>query len=102
MKKANMAEGWMDNAGDLNEFSWWCFENHINLEEAEKMARRGIKLAEPGREKAMILDTCAEIVNALGNHADAVELTKMAMKEDPESKYYQSQLKRFADASQVQ
>ena len=102
LKKSNMAEGWMDNAGDLNEFSWWCFENHVDLEEAEKLARRGIKLAEPGHEKAMILDTCAEIVNALGNHADAMELTKLAIKEDPDSKYYQAQLKRFADASQVQ
>ena len=50
-----MNEGWQDNAGDLNNFSWWCFENNENLEETEELGRRGVKLAQPGREKAQIL-----------------------------------------------
>ncbi len=95
MKKANMPEGWMDDAGDLNAFSWWCFENRVNLAEAENLARRGIKLAEPGRQKAMIIDTCAEIVNARGNSEEAVSLIKLALKEDPDSKYYKEQLEKF-------
>jgi len=99
MKKAAMPEGWMDDAGDLNAFSWWCFENKVNLEEAEKMARRGIKLADPGRQKAMIIDTCAEIVNARGNPAEAVELIQLALKEDPDSKFYQEQLGKFKKAA---
>ena len=86
--------GWMMPA-ILTAFSWWCFENNINLEEAEQLARRGIKLAEPGRQKAMIIDTCAEIVNARGNWSEAVELTELALKEDPDSKFYQEQLKKF-------
>jgi len=99
LKKANMPDGWMDDAGDLNSFSWWCFENNINLEEAEKLARRGIKIAEDGRQKAMILDTCAEIVNLRGNPSEAAELIQLALKEDPESKFYQDQLEKFKQAA---
>jgi tetratricopeptide (TPR) repeat protein len=95
LKKETMPEGWEDDAGSLNEFSWWCFENNINLEEAEKYARRGVKLAKPGREKAMILDTCAEIVFINGKSEEAIALIKEAMKEDPNSEYYPQQLKKF-------
>jgi hypothetical protein len=90
-----MPEGWDENAGDLNTFSWWCFEHKINLDEAEKLARMGAELAEPGGEKAMILDTLAEIVNLKGKPKEAVKVTKLAIKESPGRKFYQEQLTRF-------
>lgn len=95
LKKSGMSEGWDENAKDLNSFSWWCFEHKINLEEAEKLARTGVELAEPGGEKAMILDTVAEIVNYNGNPKEAVKLTELAIKESPERKFYKDQLERF-------
>ena len=95
LKKAGMVEGWDESAKDINSFSWWCFEHKINLDEAEKLARTGVELAEPGGEKAMILDTVAEIVNFNGNPKEAIEFTKLAVKESPERKFYQDQLKRF-------
>ncbi len=95
LKKASMPEGWDENAGNINSFSWWCFEHKINLDEAETLARKGVELAESGGEKAMILDTVAEIVNLKGNPTEAVELTRLAIKESPERKFYQEQLKRF-------
>jgi tetratricopeptide (TPR) repeat protein len=95
LKKGTFDEGWYDNTGDLNNFSWWCFENKINLEEAEKLGRRGIKLAAAGHNKAMILDTVAEIVNLRGNPEEAVALMEEAMKEDPESAYYKKQIEKF-------
>ena len=95
LKKASMPEGWDENAKDINSFSWWCFEHKINLDEAEKLARIGAELAEPGGEKAMILDTVAEIVNFKGNPKEAIEITKLAIKESPERKFYQEQLERF-------
>jgi tetratricopeptide (TPR) repeat protein len=95
LKKGTMDEGWQDNAGDLNDFSWWCFENKINLEEAEKLGRRGIKIATTGRNKAMIIDTLAELVNLRGNPQEAVALMEEAMKEDPESGYYKKQIEKF-------
>jgi tetratricopeptide (TPR) repeat protein len=94
-KKKTMPDGWQENAGNLNSFCWWCFENNVNLEEAEELSRRSVKLAEPGEEKAMYLDTLAEICNALGKHYEAVEFMKIAVKEAPDNEYYKEQLERF-------
>ncbi len=94
-KMATMTDGWLEDAGKLNGYCWWCFENSINLEEAEKLSRKSVELAEAGRQKAMNLDTLAEICNALDNCHEAVDLIKMAMAEDPESKHYPKQLERF-------
>lgn len=95
LKKKSMKPGWMDNANDLNGFSWWCFENKVNLEEAGQLAKRGAKLAEPGANKAMILDTAAEIVYALGSTDEAITLMEQAMKEDPKNEYWKKQLDKF-------
>jgi tetratricopeptide (TPR) repeat protein len=97
LKRDSMPEGWTESAGDLNSFAWWCFENRVNLEEARKLAQAGVELAEPGREKAMILDTLAEIHNALDDCGEAVETMRTALEEDPESEYYQEQLERFQE-----
>ncbi len=95
LKKKGLPEGWQKNANELNNYAWWCFENNINLAEAEKMARKGIELAAPGREKANILDTLAEICNLSGDCGDAVDYIKLAVAEDPENEYFQDQLVRF-------
>lgn len=94
-KRETMPDGWDKDAGQLNSFAWWCFENKVNLEEAEKLSRRGVELAEPGKQKAMILDTIAEICNARGNTKEAVRLTKLAIAEIPDNEYYVKQLNRF-------
>lgn len=94
-KRKSMPEGWMQSSSELNAFAWWCFENGVNLEEAERLARKGVELATPGKERAMILDTVAEICNARGNCRDAVTLIEQALAESPGDKHYQSQLERF-------
>jgi tetratricopeptide (TPR) repeat protein len=93
--KAAQPEGWTEDPARLNSVAWWCFENSVNLEEAEAFARRGVDLAQPGREKAMVLDTLAEICHARGRTAEAVVLIQEAIREDPEDTYYQEQLDRF-------
>lgn len=95
LKKATYTDGWRDDAGKLNGFAWWCFENSINLEEAEELARRGVELAPEGRERANILDTLAEICNLKGDCGEAVELMKRAIAMDPDKAYWQKQLERF-------
>lgn len=99
VKQAKLALGdnWQENANTLNNFAWWCFENTINLDEAEKMARRGIELAQAGKEKANILDTLAEICNVKGDCGDAVEYIRLAIAEAPDNEYFQSQLTRFEE-----
>jgi tetratricopeptide (TPR) repeat protein len=97
LKYASMPEGWRDDAAELNNFSWWCFENTVHLEEAEALARRGVELAAAGNERAMILDTAAEICNARGNCDDAVELIRRAVADAPDKEYYKKQLARFEE-----
>ncbi len=95
MKRESMPAGWQEDSGKLNAFSWWCFENQVNLAEAEDLARKGAELAKPGAEKARVLDTVAEICNARGDCKDAVKLIEDAIKEDPANDYYKEQLTRF-------
>ncbi|MFC1852677.1 thioredoxin family protein [candidate division CSSED10-310 bacterium] len=96
-KKENQPQGWLEDANQLNNFAWWCFENEINLQEAEKLARKAITLAKPGREKGNILDTLAEIRYALGDASDAYKYVQMALSEDPDHEYFQKQLIRFKE-----
>jgi len=96
-KKETYEEGWQDNARNLNSFAWWCFEHKINLQEAEKMALRGVKLAEAGSEKANIMDTLAEIVNLRGDAIRASKIIDEAVIENPNSKYLQEQQVKFRE-----
>lgn len=93
--QAAAPKDWTQNANMLNNLAWWCFENKINLNEAESWARQGIELAKPGREKGNILDTLAEICNIKGDCGDAVEYIRLAVAEDPDNEYFQNQLVRF-------
>jgi tetratricopeptide (TPR) repeat protein len=102
LKLASMPEGWKEDASGLNAFAWWSFENKVGLEDAELLARQGVELAAPGKERAMILDTAAELCNARGNCDDAVELMRQAVEEDPDSKYYAKQLTRFEELRAAQ
>ena len=95
LKRQAMPEGWMTNASALNEFAWWCFENKVNLAEADTLARKAIELSPAGAERAQILDTLAEICNARERCSEAVDLMRQAVKEDPTEAHYKEQLERF-------
>ena len=96
-KRSTLPEGWRDDVGQLNSFAWWCFENGVNLEEAQELALRGVELSGPGAERAMVLDTAAELCNALGNCEQAIELVRRAIEQDPDNGYYGEQLARFEE-----
>jgi tetratricopeptide (TPR) repeat protein len=95
LQKAGMPEGWMEDPAKLNSFAWWAFENQVNLKEAEELATKGVKLAPAGADRAMVLDTLAEIQFARGEKAEAVKSAEQAVKEHPEKEYYKKQLDRF-------
>ena len=95
LMRASMPAGWEENSDKLNEFAWWCFQNRVNLEDAERLARAGAELAEPGPDRAAILDTAAEICNARGNCADAVALEGEAARQDPENSHYKKRQAEF-------
>lgn len=95
LKRKSMGEDWQEDAGALNEFAWWCFEQNTNLEEAEEMALKGAELAATDGERANILDTAAEICNARGNCDEAIARIKQAIELDPDKEYFKTQLARF-------
>jgi thiol-disulfide isomerase/thioredoxin len=101
-RRASLPEDWMNQANQLNNFAWWCFENNLNLDEAETLARRGVELAEAGTEKANVLDTLAEICNVKKDCSHAVEYIRLAIAEDPENEYFQKQLHRFEEILALQ
>jgi thioredoxin 1 len=94
-KRASMDEGWTEDASQLNSFAWWCFEHEVNVDEAIEIARKGVDLAEPGSEKAMILDTLAELCNLAGDCGEAIATIDLAIEQDPDRTYYQEQRERF-------
>jgi tetratricopeptide (TPR) repeat protein len=98
--RARMPEGWEENPEELNKFAWWCFENDVNLEEAQDLAHKGVELAESDGQRANILDTAAEICNALGNCDEALEHIKAAIELDPDKEHLQEQLVRFEKAAE--
>ena len=97
LKYASMPVGWMEDADGLNEYAWWCFENKVDLQRAEELAREGVGMATEGSQKAAILDTLAEICNVRGNCNEAVTLTEEAIQNDPGNAYYKKQLERFRE-----
>jgi tetratricopeptide (TPR) repeat protein len=97
LKREMMPDDWMESADSLNEFASWCFEFEINLEEAETLASKGLELAEPGEEKAMVLDTLAGIVCARGNPGEAAELMEQACMEVPDDEAYLEQLHLYKE-----
>ncbi len=95
LKRKSMPEGWLEDSNALNNFAWWCFENEINLEEAKTLALRGVDMAAEDGQKSNILDTAAEICNAMDDCKEAVELMRRAVQLSPDRDYYQGQLAKF-------
>lgn len=100
LRRDHLGLEWRDDVARLNSFAWWCFEHEVNLEEAEVLARRGVDLSE-GVERANVLDTLAEIVNARGRRNEARTLIDDALELNPDSDYLQSQKTRFAEEEAV-
>ena len=96
-RKDSMPENWQEDGRALNQVAWWCFENRVNLEEAEQLARRGVELAPSGSDKANVLDTLAEICNLNNDCSHAVQYIRLAIEEDPRNEYFQHQLGRFEE-----
>jgi len=95
LKVKSLDAGWETDADELNGLAWWLFENKIELPAARRYARRGIELAKDGKQKAMILDTEAEIENALGDPERAATLSAEAAQLDPANEIYKDQEARF-------
>ena len=94
-KVKSLEPGWQEDANALNGLAWWCFENSVALDKAEKHARKGVALADDPSARANVMDTLAEICNARGDCGEALELIQGALQLVPDNEYLQKQLARF-------
>jgi len=97
-RKQLLPVDWENDPKQLNRMAWWCFENRVNLAKAEEFARKAVQKSQDETKKANCLDTLAEILNARGNAAAALETMEQAIALDPKNDYYQKQLEKFKKA----
>ncbi len=97
VKKISMGQGWKDDRDKFYDYSKWCLEREINLEEAEMYARKAINLVFPGMYRARVLNTVADICYARDKTDEAVKFINLAIDEDPDNRLYQNQLKRYLE-----
>ncbi len=93
IKKTSMGGGWKNNRDKFYAYAKWCLERKINLEEAETFTRRAIDLVYPGIYRARVLNTLAEICSARGKRTEAIQVTRLAIEQQPENPFYAKQLK---------
>lgn len=95
IKKTSLGKGWQDKRDSYYMFAKWCLIRKINLEEAEMFARKTLPQVHPGKYRARVYTTLAEILEA-GNKIDgALEARKNAVAHDPDNDYYQKELERL-------
>ncbi len=99
LKRGWLPAGWQSDPAALNSLTWWCFENRVHTDEAERLAERAVETAVDGPDKANYLDTLAELVNLRGDRAEALRLIERALVLDPGSSYLQGQRQRFGTGS---
>ena len=99
IKKASMGDNWINERDKFYMFSKWCLDREINLEEAEIHARRAIDLVYPGKYRARVYNTVAEICYARGDINEAISMIFLAAKEDPDNILYRNQAKRFREGA---
>jgi tetratricopeptide (TPR) repeat protein len=95
LKKESLGAGWEKDRDKFYAFANWCLERKIDLEEAEEYARKTVNLVYPGRIRAMVLNTLAEICAARGHTEEAVKIIKLAIDQEPRNEFYSGQLEKF-------
>ncbi len=95
IKKTTMARGWQDNRDAYYMFAKWCLIRKINLDEAEMFVRKTLPQVQPGKYRARVFTTLAEILEANNKIDGALEARKNAVAHDPENDYYQKELERL-------
>lgn len=98
LRKAMLPENWEQDPKRLNQFAWWCYENGINLEEAEALVLRAVELSDSDGDRANYLDTAAEICLKRGNCEEAIARIRKAIELAPDREYFKEQLAKFEAA----
>jgi len=102
LKRTSLDGDWEKDLRALNGFAYWCFENELNLVEAEELVTRSIDKAEDDTMRNRLLNTAAEICHTTGRPGEAVAYMKRILETDPDRGYFQRQLARFEAALEDQ
>lgn len=81
-----------EDAQLLNSYAWTCAEKGWNLEKAERLAERAVRLS---GQDPNVLDTLAEVQFRRGQGAAARATIQQALAMKPGDAYLEGQLKRF-------
>lgn len=81
----------------LNQFSWRMTELDVNLDLALEKINIALELIDDDKNRAMILDTKAEIYWKLGKIDDAILIINDSIALDPNNQYYQNQKSKFLE-----
>jgi len=85
-KKASYGPAYSRKPTDDVDFSEWCADRGINLDEAESIARRVVQLGPPGgRSHSDLYRILAKVALARGDNQEAVSLAELALEADPDN-----------------
>tara|TARA_Y100001970_G_scaffold141210_1_gene173853 strand:- start:1979 stop:2839 length:861 start_codon:yes stop_codon:yes gene_type:complete len=79
----------------LNQFAWRMTELNVNLDLALEKINIALEQIEDDKNKAMILDTKAEIYWKLGKTNDSILIINDCISLDPNNQYYYNQKSKF-------
>jgi len=83
----------------LNQYSWRMTELNTNLDLALEKINLSLSIIEnDNKDRAMILDTKAEIYWKLGEINDAILIINDSIALDPDNEYYQNQKNKFLES----
>jgi len=99
LKKNQLGVGWEQNPEIYYSFSKWCLERAVNLAEAQMFAERAVKRSGPGKGKAMVLETLADILVALDDDDGAIAILEQAEFEDPNNDKYSRKIEELQGIS---
>jgi tetratricopeptide (TPR) repeat protein len=97
IKKIVMGAGWEEDRDKFYEYAKWCLDREINLEEAEMYARKAIDMVHPGKYRARVYGTVAEICFVRGKVEEAIRMINFAIDENPVDRLYQNRLIRYQE-----
>lgn len=97
LRQQTLGADWENDPDDLNNLAWWCFERRTELPAARQWAEKAVAAAPNDTDRAIFLDTLAEIVRAEGDIARAAALMDQAVTADSLTAGYKAKLMRFRE-----
>lgn len=97
IKQTSLGESWKTNPDSYYKYGKWCLVRLIDMANAEKYMRKAANKATSGKFKASVLRTLAEICDARGKTAEAIEIMNLCIENDSDDDRYDIYLNSLLD-----